>query len=372
MTDVPPKTRLLIVDDEESQMEALRDTLSERGFDAVGHTSPHAAIKVLEVQDFDILLTDLMMPGMDGISLLRAAQAIRPLLVGVVMTGHGTIGTAVEAMQGGAHDYILKPFKLSAVLPVLARAVAVRDLRVRNAALQRRVDERTRELEAANRDLEAFAASVSHDLLAPLRAIRGFSEIVEKDFSEHLPQDGRTLLSRVTGSARRMEDLIRDLLQFSRWGRWPLNKRPVYVGALVTTIVDELRAQQPSRRVEVRLGDLPDAVADPSLLRQVFVNLLSNAFKFTQHVAGAVVDVGGRREGDETVYFVRDNGAGFDMRFAGKLFGVFQRLHHEREFEGTGVGLSTVHRIVERHGGRIWAEGQVGEGATFHISLPGS
>jgi two-component system sensor histidine kinase/response regulator len=365
-----PSARLLIVDDEVAQMEALRDTLSDRGFEVSGHTSPMDALEALKERDFDILLTDLMMPGIDGISLLRSALETRPLLVGVLMTGHGTIDTAVEAMKVGAHDYILKPFKLSAVLPVLARALAVRDLRMENAELQRRVQERTRELELANADLEAFSFSVSHDLLAPLRAVRGFSEIVETDFGPQLPPEGQRLLSRVTKSAQRMEALVRDLLEFSRFGRQTLEKRPVDMARLAQSVVDELRMDQPERQIDVRIGGLPEGWADPSLLRQVFVNLLSNGFKFTRNVASAAIEVGGEKAGGECVYFVRDNGAGFDMQYVGKLFGVFQRLHRESEFEGTGVGLSTVQRIIERHGGRIWAESEVGKGATFRFSLP--
>jgi len=276
----------------------------------------------------------------------------------------------VEAMKVGAHDYILKPFKLSAVLPVLARALAVRDLRMENAELQRRVQERTRELELANADLEAFSFSVSHDLLAPLRAVRGFSEIVETDFGPQLPPEGQRLLSRVTKSAQRMEALVRDLLEFSRFGRQTLEKRPVDMARLAQSVVDELRMDQPERQIDVRIGGLPEGWADPSLLRQVFVNLLSNGFKFTRNVASAAIEVGGEKAGGECVYFVRDNGAGFDMQYVGKLFGVFQRLHRESEFEGTGVGLSTVQRIIERHGGRIWAESEVGKGATFRFSLP--
>jgi two-component system sensor histidine kinase/response regulator len=316
-----PSARLLIVDDEVAQMEALRDTLSDRGFEVSGHTSPMDALEALKERDFDILLTDLMMPGIDGISLLRSALETRPLLVGVLMTGHGTIDTAVEAMKVGAH-------------------------------------------------LEAFSFSVSHDLLAPLRAVRGFSEIVETDFGPQLPPEGQRLLSRVTKSAQRMEALVRDLLEFSRFGRQTLEKRPVDMARLAQSVVDELRMDQPERQIDVRIGGLPEGWADPSLLRQVFVNLLSNGFKFTRNVASAAIEVGGEKAGGECVYFVRDNGAGFDMQYVGKLFGVFQRLHRESEFEGTGVGLSTVQRIIERHGGRIWAESEVGKGATFRFSLP--
>jgi signal transduction histidine kinase len=369
-----PHPRLLIVDDEVAQMTALCNTLEHEEYSATGFTSAARALTVLREQEFDLLLTDLTMPEMDGIALLRAAQEIDVNLVGVVMTGHGTIDTAIAAMKAGALDYILKPFKLSVVLPVLERALTVRRLRVANAELQQRVQQRTQELEAANKELEAFSYSVSHDLRAPLRAITGFSEILLVDHAPELSSEGQRHLHTVAASAKRMERLIEDLLAFSRLSRQPVSKQALRFGDLVRDVVDELEKAQAGRKVEIRLGNLPDCAGDPSLLRQVLVNLLSNAFKFTRDRQPAVIEVGSRdeggKDGNEVIYFVRDNGAGFDMKYAAKLFGVFQRLHRTEEFEGTGIGLSIVQRIIQRHGGRVWAEGKVGEGATFFFSLP--
>jgi two-component system sensor histidine kinase/response regulator len=364
------KARLLIVDDEHTHMTALCNTLTDRGFVTDGFATAEGALQALQCREYDVLLTDLMMPGMDGIELLRRAQEIQPYLVGVLMTGHGTIDTAVEAMKVGALDYVLKPFKLSVVLPVLTRALGVRRLRVENAALIRRVRERTLELEAANRDLEAFSTSVSHDLLAPLRAVRGFADILETDFAKDFPDEARQHLSRVSAGARRMEQLIWDLLKFSRSGRGPLGKTTVNMSKMVQEVAKEMRLQQPERQIDLRVSVLPDAFADPSLLRQVFVNLLSNAFKFTRNREIAVIEVAGHVERAETLYSIRDNGAGFDMNDVDRLFGVFHRLHDEDEFEGNGVGLSIVHRIIERHGGRVWAEGAVDRGATLCFAIP--
>jgi light-regulated signal transduction histidine kinase (bacteriophytochrome) len=285
------------------------------------------------------------------------------------MTGEGTIATAVEAMKSGAFDYILKPFTLSVIVPVLARALAVRQLRLENAELEQRVRERTSELEAANKELDAFSYSVSHDLRAPLRAVHGFASILIQDFSAQMPGEAQQLLNHVTTNARRMEQLIEDLLRFSHLGRRPLSKRPVNMSALIHDVLQDLRKQHGDRPVDVRVGDLPDAVGDPALLKQVFVNLLSNAFKFTRQKEQPVVEVGSDWQTGEQVYFVRDNGAGFDMHYAEKLFGVFQRFHRADEFEGTGVGLSIVQRIVQRHGGRIWAKAAVDQGATFFFTL---
>jgi len=367
-----PLAKLLIVDDEAAQMKALCNTLEDEGYATTGFTFAKDALSELRSQPFDLVLTDLMMPEMDGIALLRAAREIDSNVVGIVMTGHGAIDTAVEAMKAGALDYILKPFKLSGILPVLSRALGVRRLRMENEELQRRVRERTTELEAANKELEAFSYSISHDLRAPLRSVGAFSSILLQEHSSKMPAEARRLLDIVTTSARRMEQLIEDLLRFSRLSRQPLSKQPVDIPALVHAILEELRQQESERHIEVKVGEVPNCVGDPSLLKQVFVNLLSNAFKFTRQKEKAIVEVGCQQQEGETVYFVRDNGAGFDARYAEKLFGVFQRLHSAEQFEGTGVGLSIVQRIVQRHGGRIWAEGKVDEGATFYFTLPDS
>jgi PAS domain S-box-containing protein len=246
---------------------------------------------------------------------------------------------------------------------------AQKQLEGANDELERRVAERTVELEHANRELEAFCYSVSHDLRAPLRGINGFARILEEDHRKNLDPEGLRLLGLVQDNARRMGQLIDDLLAFSRVGRCELRRSRLDMRALAEAVFHEL-APAPPRQVRLAIGELPEALADGALIRQVLGNLLSNALKFTGPRERPELEISGRLEGGEGVYVVRDNGVGFDMRYAGKLFGVFQRLHSSREFEGTGVGLALVQRIVTRHGGRVWAEGRVGEGATFGFSLP--
>jgi hypothetical protein len=364
----PP--RILIVDDEAAHTHALCDTLREQGYDPAGFTAGAAALAALHERKFDLLLADLMMPEMDGITLLRAARAADPDLIGIIMTGQGTIATAVEAMKTGAFDYILKPFKLSMILPVLARALAVRQLRMEKVELERRLRERTAELEAANKGLEAFAATVSHDLRNPLGAIDAMTKLIVENFGERIPAEAVELLQSVNTEARQTLQLIDDLLRFARLGRQPLSKQPVDVTALVRDVLAELRLVHADRSVALRVGELPNCIGDPALLKQVLLNLLSNAYKFTGRKDVAIVEVEGRRDDNELVFLIRDNGAGFDMRYADGLFGVFQRLHGKSKFEGTGVGLSIVRSIVERHGGRVWAEGEVDKGATFYFSIP--
>lgn len=369
--------RLLIVDDEQRQMTALCETLNDHGYQTTGFASSKAALAAVEKGKFDLLLTDLMMPEMDGIALLRGAHEVDPDLVGIVMTGQGTIDSAVEAMKAGALDYILKPFKLSVVLPVLSRALTVRKLRLENIALEKSVRERTaeletanRELEFANKELEAFSYSISHDLRAPLRHIDGFSEILMQNHGAQLPEAGQRLLQNVRNGAQRLGQLIDDLLRFSRLSRQPLMMSKVSLARLVQHVLGELESERVGRQVDIRVGDLPDCLGDYALLKQVFTNLLTNALKFTRKREQALIEISAEASGKEIVCFVRDNGAGFDMQFATKLFGVFQRMHKESEFEGTGVGLSIVQRIIHRHGGRIWAEAELGKGACFHFTLP--
>jgi signal transduction histidine kinase len=244
-------------------------------------------------------------------------------------------------------------------------------LRKMNEELEQRVQERTAELRAANRELEAFSYSVSHDLRAPLRAISGFSRILLEDYAPQLPHEAQHYLKIVDYSGQQMGQLIDDLLTFSRLGRVDLRRQPVPTAHLVRQVLEDLQAEQAGRRVEITLGDLLPCRAEPHLLKQVFVNLLTNALKYSRTREVAHIEVGCREENGECIYFVKDNGVGFEMQYANKVFGVFQRLHRAEDYEGTGVGLAIVQRIIQRHGGRVWAEAAIDQGATFYFTLEG-
>lgn len=238
-----------------------------------------------------------------------------------------------------------------------------------NAELEQRVEERTAQLEAANKELESFSYSVSHDLRAPLRAIDGFSQAVQEDFGSHLPEEAQRYLKTIREGAQQMGTLIDDLLKFSRLSRLPLTRGAVDTNQLVRSLAAEMNAPRENGVAEIAISDLPESNADPVLLRQVWINLLSNALKYSRHRKDARIEIGASEDQGLTTWFIKDNGTGFDMQYKDKLFGVFQRLHRMEDFEGTGVGLAIVHRIIQRHGGRIWADAAVDQGATFFFTL---
>jgi light-regulated signal transduction histidine kinase (bacteriophytochrome) len=263
-------------------------------------------------------------------------------------------------------DYGGEKCMLSITRDITERKRAEERIQNLNAELQQRISELTE----ANRDLDAFTATVSHDLKTPLTVIGGFSHVLMKSHSSKLDAAGKELLSEIQTYVRRMEKLIDDLLAFSRSGRQKMNISMVDMGNLARTVLGELRALYVGRTVETIIQPLSPAYADYALIHQVFVNLLLNAFKFTRQRERAVIEMAYREEKNETIYYVRDNGVGFDANYQEGLFGAFHQLHGTEQFGGTGVGLSIVKRIIERHGGRVWAEGKVGEGATFFFTLP--
>jgi light-regulated signal transduction histidine kinase (bacteriophytochrome) len=264
-------------------------------------------------------------------------------------------------------------FSVEVTEQVLARRRVERlaeDLNQLNAQLEHRVRERTSQLQEANRELESFSYSVSHDLRAPLRHITGFAQLLARKAGSKLDESSRGYLDTIISAAQQGGTLIDDLLSFSRMSRAELHKRPVDLRLLMEEVRHELASDANGRHVEWRIGEMPRVEADPALLRQVVRNLLGNALKYTRPKPQALIEVGAHVVGQDIEVWVRDNGVGFEMQYVDKLFGVFQRLHTADEFEGTGIGLANVRRIISRHGGRTWAEGVLGQGATFHFSLP--
>ncbi|HXU43294.1 MAG TPA: MASE4 domain-containing protein [Burkholderiales bacterium] len=325
-------------------------------------------VEALKRGETQVVDTRALPPGRETEALL--ASGVNIYMVVPMIAGGDLLG----ALSFGSESDKFPPEQVSIAREVamqLAIAMVQAQLlaRVTNhaAELETRVLERTAELEAVNKELSSFSYSVSHDLRAPLRAVDGYALMLEEDYAARLDDEGRRLLTVIRGSAGRMGNLIDDLLSFSRLGRQALMRQTVDSAALVREVVEELRE---GHRAHIEIGSLERAQGDRALLKQVWVNLVGNAIKYSGKRDAPRVEIGSQVEGEESIYWVRDNGAGFDMRYAAKLFGVFQRLHSNEEFAGTGVGLAIVQRVVTRHGGRVWAEGKPGEGACFFFSLP--
>jgi signal transduction histidine kinase len=282
--------------------------------------------------------------------------------------------TALRDVRGDIIGYLLigadnGAGKRAELLLAGAAAQHSETIRLHNAELEKRVIERTAQLESANKELEAFSYSVSHDLRSPLRAVDGYSQVVIDTYGDLLPETGRRYLTTIRSGAQKMGALIDDLLSFARLNRQDLVKRSFDTEALVRSVLDELGSPWPGRTIEVVVASLPRSSGDPALLKQVWLNLLANALKYTRKAEHARVEVGCFKADGCDTYFVKDNGTGFDMRYADKLFGVFQRFHRAEDYEGTGVGLAIVQRVVHRHGGKVWAESSLNHGATFFFTL---
>ena len=285
----------------------------------------------------------------------KITQPLEKLKVGAERIGAGDLTQRIEVKTGDELERLADEFNRMSV------SLSEKEASLRQHAVQ---------LEAANKELEAFSYSVSHDLRAPLRAIDGFSRVLLEDYIDKLDDEGKRYLNIIGSNTKKMGQLIDDLLVFSHLGRQEIRTSGIDMGKLAKAVSEELKLAVPERKLKFTINTLIPAQGDQAMIRQVFTNLLSNAVKFTRPKDTATIEVGGSEEKIENLYYVKDNGVGFDMQYVNKLFGVFQRLHSTTEFEGTGVGLAIVQRIIHRHGGRVWAEGKVGEGATFYFSLP--
>ena len=286
--------------------------------------------------------------------------AVLVQIVTIISNGVAPDSTIVQTAFGH--------FSVFALLVLVVFLIAGR--KAAQERLEQRVQERTEQLKAANSELEAFSYSVSHDLRSPLRHISGFSHILLEDYEGKLDAEGKGHLEQIGKSVDEMTKLIDDILELAKITPMEMHRETIDLSGLAANIVEDLRSMEPERKLEIFIAAGIEANGDAQLLRMMLSNLLGNAWKFTSKMKTARIDIGQEHRNGSSVYFVRDNGAGFDMAFGDKLFAAFQRLHTAREFEGTGIGLATVHRIVTRHGGRIWAESEVNKGATFYFELP--
>lgn len=286
--------------------------------------------------------------------------------VTIIMFGR-SMHLARQRADAHAREAIAHQKKLE--IEVMERKRVENEVRQLNATLEKRVEQRTAELVASNEELESFTYSVSHDLRAPLRHVDGYAQMLEEEFGAQIPPEAQKFLKKIRQGSENMRQLVDDLLNLSHLGKMELSFRPAPLKPLVEEVVQDMKSETAGRNVEWLIGNLPVAECDAGLMRQVFANLLANAIKYSRPRAETRIEVGHLRANGELLIFVRDNGVGFNMKYVHKLFGVFQRLHRSEEFEGTGVGLATVARIVRKHGGRVWAEGELDKGATFYFTL---
>jgi signal transduction histidine kinase len=368
-----PRARLLVVDDEAPQQRALCEILVDQGYDVVGCTDPLEALGRLDTSAFELMLTDLQMPGMDGIELIRRAQAVAPDMVVVLMTAHGSIGSVVDAMKNGAIDYVQKPFRISGIVPAVERALEVQRLRVNNRRLEAEVSQQVKELVAVNEELDAFAARLAHDLRGPLVNMRSILAMTLQDLGEKLDPQQAEMMRRGVQSGDLALRMVRDLLDFARLGNQPLTMAPLHLDDVLKAALATVQPQCADRAIDWSIGPMPEISGHAGLLQQAFVNLLGNAVKYTSAREQAHISVAARAlpDGGHHIVFA-DDGAGFDPKQADQLFKPFRRLHAADEFVGEGMGLANVRRIVERHGGTVVARGRLGEGASFTITLPAS
>ncbi len=412
-SDQPPM-EILIAEDSPTQAQRLRYILEQQGYLVTHAANGRLALEAARVRKPTLVISDVVMPEMTGYELCRHLKEDKHLgdIPVILVTTLSDPEDVIRGLECHADNFILKPYEESYLLGRVRFVLLNREIHrnepggmgvevffnghrhfitadrlqilnlllstydaaiLRNKELSQAKEELQRlnaRLEMANKELEAFAHSVSHDLRAPLRHVVGFASLLMQNSEAALDDTSRSYLTAITGATKQMDQLIEDLLAFSRTGRAEMRRTRVALDDLVEDAVLGLKPEIGNRNIVWKRGRLPVVQGDAALLRQVFVNLLSNAVKYTRNRDPAEIEIGCTEGRDEIVVHVRDNGAGFDMRYVDKLFGVFQRLHHADDFEGTGIGLANVRRIVQRHEGRTWAEGKPGEGATFYFSLP--
>ncbi|TRX29382.1 response regulator [Flavobacterium franklandianum] len=358
------KPKILIVDDKPENLKALRKVLEDLDIELVEATSGNDALKATLRHDFVLALIDIQMPEMDGYELagiLREEEKTAHLPFIFISAVYKDNLFIFKGYENGAFSFITKPFQPEILINKVKFFIEKHQQEV---ALY----ELNEELQNSNKELEAFSYSVSHDLRAPLRAINGYAEILNEDYGSKLDDEGKRIIDIIRDNATRMGILIDVLLSFSRLGRKEIQMTEIDMNKMTEEVMVELN-KSTTHNAKIKIGKLHEVKADYGLLRQVMINLISNAVKYSSKKKNPVVEISSEEKNGEIIFSVKDNGAGFDMRYADKLFGVFQRLHSQDEFEGTGVGLAIVQRIISRHEGKSWAEGTVNEGAVFYFSI---
>ena len=368
-------SRVLIIDDEEINLQLLRAQLGSGNYEVELARGGAAGLNAARANPPDLILLDLIMPGFTGVEVvaqLKASESTHAVPV-LLITSSDARRDKLRGLLAGADDFLTRPIdaaELLARVRSLLRGKRLHDqLQALNHELEQRVEQRTSELAATANELEAFAYSISHDLRAPLRGISGFSQALIDEYASTLDATATRYVIRIQLASQRMSHMIDDLLKLSRVARIESRQEVVNLSAIAESVFLELRHLEPARDVQISIEPGLVASGDPGLLRLALQNLLDNAWKFTRPRTPGCITFGLMQREQHSMFFIRDNGVGFDMTYAGKLFGAFQRLHDSSEFEGTGIGLATVQRVIQRHGGRIWAESSPDVGTTFWFTL---
>ncbi len=364
---------ILIVDDRPENLFALQKLLKVFDADVFQATSGDDALGLLLEHEFFVAIIDVQMPGMDGYELaelLRANKSTSTLPIIFVSAVFSDEYHYRKGYEAGAVDFISKPFIPEILLGKIKVFLDLFQQRHHLEELVQQLNRTNGQLALVNKELETFSYSISHDLRAPLRAIYGFSRMLADSLGDEISEDTQHYLDTLQDNVRQMNELIDGLLHFSRLAFEPLNSRTIEMKELAQYVLEGIPLAPPERNLKISVADLSPAWGDPLLIKQVFFNLIDNAIKYTRNCDAAQVEIGSFLRDKQNVYFVRDNGVGFDMNYAEKLFDVFQRLHSAADFEGLGIGLANVRRIILRHGGQIWAEASVDKGATFYFTLP--
>jgi two-component system, sensor histidine kinase and response regulator len=382
-----PSVNILLVDDDNRNLDVLETILQSPHYRLVRAQNADQALLELMSAEFAAIVLDIHMPDMNGLELaqlIKQRKKTQHLPIIFLTAYYQEDEHIMQGYGAGAVDYLSKPCnptilrsKVEIFVDLFRKTRALETEIAERRQIERRVRElneqlaqRVTDLAKVNSELESFSYSVSHDLRAPLRQVVGFVGLLKKSAGGRLDSGSLEFLSLIHDATTRMGQLIDDLLAFSRYGRVELNYRVINLQQVVYQAQHSLQLASQERHIEWKIDPLPNVTGDPAMLLQVFVNLLENAIKFTRPRTNATIEIGYLADADESIIYVKDNGVGFDPQFSNKLFGVFQRLHTLSEFEGTGIGLANVRRIVQRHGGRTWAEGRLGEGATIFFSLP--
>lgn len=366
------KPKILIVDDKPENLVALRTVLKDLEIDLVEATSGNDALKATLRHDFALALLDIQMPEMDGYelaSILREEEKTAQLPFVFISAVYTDNLNVFKGYEKGAFSFITKPFQPEILINKVKFFIDKHQQEIALRELNENMKNKNAELLCMNKELEAFSYSISHDLKAPLRGINGYSAILKNEYEDKLDDEGKRILSLINENAMKMNNLIDNLLSFSRLGRKEISKVDICMNTLVKQVIEEFKTERLANALNLNIMDMPMVKGDPELLKQVYVNLLSNAIKYSAKKEKPEIEIGSLQEDHRPTFYVKDNGAGFSMEYHNKLFGVFQRLHHDSEFEGIGIGLAIVQRIVTRHGGRVWAKGEVDKGATFYFSL---